>query len=192
MSRTKEFDPDVALEIAVEVFWRFGYEHTSLDALVQDMGISRQSLYDTFGDKRSIYFRAMSRYREKTNASLRNLFATEKSVRKGFAKLFQSIIRENKAKHERGCLLMNANLSRAVDDLEVKKFLRDNQKDVEQIFRTAFVEAKKRGEIGPEKNPVTLSKFFVATIQGMRALARLNHDRKELALVAAVALAALD
>jgi TetR/AcrR family transcriptional repressor of nem operon len=87
---------------------------------------------------------------------------------------------------------MNANLSRAVDDVEVKKFLRDNQKDVERIFRTAFVEAKKRGEIGPEKDPAALSKFFVATIQGMRALARLNHDRKELAHIAAVALAALD
>jgi TetR/AcrR family transcriptional repressor of nem operon len=192
MARTKEFDPDVVLEIAVEVFWRLGYEHTSLDTLMREMGISKQSLYDTFGDKRSIYFRAMSHYREKTNASLRNLFTTEKLVRKGFATLFQSIIRESKAQHERGCLLMNANLSRAVDDVEVKKFLRDNQKDVERIFRTAFVEAKKRGEIGPEKDPAALSKFFVATIQGMRALARLNHDRKELAHIAAVALAALD
>ena len=83
MARTKEFDPDVALEIAVEVFWRLGYEHTSLNTLMREMRISKQSLYDTFGDKRSIYFRAMSRYREKTNSSLRNLFATEKSARKG-------------------------------------------------------------------------------------------------------------
>jgi len=75
MARTKEFDPDVALEIAVEVFWRLGYEHTSLDTLMREMRISKQSLYDTFGDKRSIYFRAMSHYREKTNASLRSLFA---------------------------------------------------------------------------------------------------------------------
>jgi len=192
MTRTKEFDPDIALEIAVEVFWRLGYEHTSLDTLMREMGISKQSLYDTFGDKRSIYFRAMSHYREQTNASLRDLFVTEKSVRKGFARLFQSIIRESKAQHERGCLLMNANLSRSIDDVEVKKFLRANQRDVERIFRTAFVEAKERGEIGSVKDPVTLSKFFVATIQGMRALARLNHDRNELAHIAAVALAALD
>ena len=192
MTRTKEFDPDVALEIAVEVFWRLGYEHTSLDTLMREMGISKQSLYDTFGDKRSIYFRAMSHYREQTNASLRDLFVTEKSVRKGFARLFQSIIRESKAQHERRCLLMNANLSRSIDDVEVKKFLRANQRDVERIFRTAFVEAKERGEIGPVKDPVTLSKFFVATIQGMRSLARLNHDRNELAHIAAVALGALD
>ncbi|MBB5343560.1 TetR/AcrR family transcriptional regulator [Tunturibacter empetritectus] len=192
MARTKEFDPDAALEIAVEVFWRLGYEHTSLDTLMREMGISRQSLYDTFGDKRSIYFKAMSRYRDKTNGDLKDLLTHEKPVRKACDSLFQSIIRESRAQHERGCLLMNANLSRSVDDVEIKAFLRDNQKDVERIFTTAFVEAKKRGELAPEKDPVALSKFFVATIQGMRALARLNHDRKELAHVAAVALAALD
>ena len=192
MARTKEFDPDKALKIAVNVFWRLGYERTSLETLMKEMGISKQSLYDTFGDKRSIYFRAMSRYRDDTNAFLRNLFAKERSVRKGFAKLFQGIIRENKAQHERGCLLMNTNLSRAVDDVEIKAFLRDNQKQVEEIFVAAFVDAQARGEIGAEKDPVTLAKFFVATIQGMRALARLNHNRRELESISTVALASLD
>ena len=50
-----------------------------------------------------------------------------------------SVLRENKAQHERGCLLMNTNLSRAVDDVEIKAFLRDNQKQVEEIFVAAFV-----------------------------------------------------
>ena len=100
MARTKEFDPDKALKIAVNVFWRLGYEHTSLETLMREMGISKQSLYDTFGDKRSIYFRAMSRYRDDTNGSLRKLFAREKSVRKGFAKIFQAMIGENKAQQQ--------------------------------------------------------------------------------------------
>src|SRR6266567_1665774 len=151
MARTKEFDPDKALKIAVNVFWRLGYEHTSLETLMREMGISKQSLYDTFGDKQSIYFRAMSRYRDDTNASLRKLFAREKSVRKGFAKIFQAMIRENKAQHERGCLLMNTNLSRAVADVEVREFLRDNQKQVEEIFIAAFVDAQERCEIGADK-----------------------------------------
>src|SRR5882762_231740 len=154
MSRTKEFNPDVALEIAVEVFWRLGYEHTSLETLMREMGISKQSLYDTFGDKRSIYFQAMGHYRETTNAALRDLFGTESSVKSGFKKLFQSIISESKAQHERGCLLLNANLASAIDDAEIKKFLRENQREVEAIFRSAFVEAKKNGELAPAKDPV--------------------------------------
>jgi TetR/AcrR family transcriptional repressor of nem operon len=192
MTRTKEFDPDKALKIAVNVFWRLGYEHTSLETLMREMGISKQSLYDTFGDKRSIYFRAMSRYRDDTNASLRKLFARERSVRKGFAKIFGAMIHENKAHHERGCLLMNTNLSRAVDDVEIKEFLRDNQKQVEAIFVAAFVDAQARGEIAKEKDPVAMAKFFVATIQGMRALARLNHDGRELESISTVALRSLD
>jgi TetR/AcrR family transcriptional repressor of nem operon len=192
MARTKEFDPDEALKIAVNVFWRLGYEHTSLETLMKEMGISKQSLYDTFGDKRSIYFRAMSRYRDDTNASLRSLFAKEKSVRKGFAKIFGAMIHENKAQHERGCLLMNTNLSRAVDDVEIKKFLRDNQKQVEAIFVAAFVDAQARGEIAKEKDTVAMAKFFVAIIQGMRALARLNHDGGELESISTVALRSLD
>ncbi len=192
MARTKGFDPDAALKIAVEVFWRLGYEHASMETLMREMGISKQSLYDTFGDKRSIYFRALGHYRETTNAALRELFATEPTVKGGFAKLFQSIIAESKAQHQRGCLLLNANLSSAIDDAEIKQFLRENQREVESIFRTAFVQAKKRGELGPAKDPAALSKFFVATIQGMRALARLNHNRQELRHIASVALAAIE
>jgi TetR/AcrR family transcriptional repressor of nem operon len=159
---------------------------------MREMGISKQSLYDTFGDKRSIYFRAMRQYRKSTNDSLRELFAGETSVRNGFAKLLEGMIAESKEQHEQGCLLMSANLSRDLGDAEMTKFLRENQREVERILAAALAKARKRGEIGPGKSPAALAKFFVATIQGMRALARLNHDRKELAHIAKVALEALD
>jgi len=192
MARTKEFDPDKALKTAVDVFWRLGCEHTSLDTLMREMGISKQSLYDTFGDKRSLYFRAMARYRDETNAGLRDHFARQKSVKKGFAQLLLGMSREGKAEHERGCLLLNANLSRPIEDVEIAEFLRDNQRAVERIFTKALKDAKARGEIARGRNPAALAKFFVATIQGMRALGRLNHNRRELELIAAVALTALD
>jgi TetR/AcrR family transcriptional regulator, transcriptional repressor for nem operon len=191
MARTKEFDPDTALKTAVAVFWRLGYEHTSLETLMREMGISKQSLYDTFGDKRSLYFRAMTHYRDETNASLRDLFVRQKSVKKGFAELFLRMSRESQAEHDRGCRLLNTKLSRPIDDIQVAKFLRDNQRAVEWIFTKALKDAKVRGEIGRGRNPVALAKFFVATIQGMRALGRLNHDRRELEHIAAVALASL-
>ena len=192
MSRRKEFDPEVALQAAVKVFWRLGYERTSLDLLMREMGISRQSLYDTFGDKRSIFFRAMRHYRRSTNDSLREVFAREKSVRSGFSKIFNSIISETREQHEQGCLLMSANLSRDLKDAEMASFLRANQREVERIFRDALTKAQARGEIATEKKPAALAKFFVATIQGMRALARLNHDRKELEHISRVAISALD
>lgn len=192
MARTKEFDPEVALQAAVKVFWRLGYERTSLDLLMREMGISKQSLYDTFGDKRAIYFKAMRSYRKATNDSLRGIFAGDRPVRDGFSKIFTSMIRETREQHEQGCLLLSANLSRDLKDAEMTEFLRANQREVEQIFADAFRRAKRRGEISAEKKPVALARFFVATIQGMRALARLNHDRKELEHISKVAMSSLD
>jgi len=85
---------------------------------MREMGISKQSLYDTLGDKRSIFFRAMPRYRRSTNNSLREIFAREECVRDGFLKIFDSIILETKEQHQQGCLLMSANLSRDIHDAE--------------------------------------------------------------------------
>jgi TetR/AcrR family transcriptional repressor of nem operon len=192
MARTKEFDPDQALQRALDVFWRLGYEQSSLEILLREMKISKQSLYDTFGDKRSVYFRAMTLYRQQTNDSLRRLFAQEPSVKVAFAKLLGAMSKETRSQHERGCLLLSANLTRSLDDAQMRKFLQSNQREVEGIFSAAFRSAQARGEIRGDKTPAALAKFFVSTIQGMRALARLNHDRKELEHIAQFALASLN
>src|SRR3979411_797771 len=86
MARTKEFEPEKELEAAVTVFWRLGYEHTSLDALMKEMGVARQSLYDTFGDKRTLYLKALAFYRQRTNSSLRQSLSSAPTVKEGFTK----------------------------------------------------------------------------------------------------------
>jgi TetR/AcrR family transcriptional regulator, transcriptional repressor for nem operon len=60
MARPKELDPERALAKAMSVFWRLGYENTSMDVLMREMGIAKQSLYDTFGDKRALYMEALA------------------------------------------------------------------------------------------------------------------------------------
>jgi TetR/AcrR family transcriptional repressor of nem operon len=192
MARTKEFDPEAALEAAVNVFWRLGYEHTSLDALMQEMGVARQSLYDTFGDKRALYLKALTHYRDGNHAMLRDLLAGDRSVKAGFAKLLFDLAHESRAEHERGCLLLSANMERASDDAELAEFLRENQKAVERIFLDALTRAQQRGEISKKKDVKSLARFFVATIQGMRASARVSHEPKALEAIAAVALQSLD
>ena len=76
MARTKEFNPEKSLDAAVEVFWESGYERASLDALMDKMGVARQSLYDTFGDKRALYLKALERYRDRHQAYLREASST--------------------------------------------------------------------------------------------------------------------
>jgi TetR/AcrR family transcriptional repressor of nem operon len=192
MARTKEFDPERVLGKAMRVFWRKGYEGTSLDVLMKETGISKQSLYDTFGDKRSLYLKALAYYRQETNSALRQLFEASRPVKEAFSKLLFGLSAETREQHERGCLLLAANLERDTADVVITEFLRANQAEVESIFIQALRKAQERGELPRKENPKALGRFFIVTIQGMRAMARLKSDRKALEQVARLALAALD
>lgn len=188
MARPKEFDPDRALAKAMHLFWRLGYENTSMEALMKEMGIAKQSLYDTFGDKRALYMKALTHYRDQTNNQGQKMLNEIPLVRDGFAKLLYGIAAETREQHERGCLLLSANLQRDVKDAVIRDFLRDNQTRVEAIFREALVRGQKQGELSLQEDPAALARFFIVTIQGMRSMARLKSDRKALEEVARVAL----
>lgn len=192
MARTKEFDPKRALSSAMNVFWRLGYENASLDVLMHEMGIAKQSLYDTFGDKRSLYLKALAHYRNETNASLRRTLGSAPTVKDGFAKLLFGLSRESRAQHARGCLLLSANMERVAGDAVLTEFLRNNQTEVESIFAEALRRAQSSGELSAKQDSAALARFFVVTIQGMRAMARLKSDRRALEQVARVALAVFD
>ena len=189
MARLKEFDPERALDKAMHLFWRLGYENTSLEALMREMGIARQSLYDTFGDKRSLYLKALAYYRDQTNNHTQKMLKQIPSVKDGFEKLLYGMAAETREHHERGCLLLSANLQRDSKDAVIRDFLRDNQARVEAIFVDALKRAQKQGELPSKEEPDVLARFFVVTIQGMRAMARLKSDRRALEQVAQVALA---
>lgn len=189
MARSKEFDPERALDKAMHLFWRSGYENTSLEALMREMGIAKQSLYDTFGDKRSLYLKALAHYRDRTNGEMQRMLDEIPSVKDGFRKLLYGLAAETREQHERGCLLLSANLQRDAKDAVVRDLLRGNQVAVEEIFAKALKRAQKEGELPNKEDPAALARFFVVTIQGMRAMARLKSDRKALEQVAQVALA---
>ena len=189
MARKKEFDPQRALAKAMGVFWRLGYENASTETLMKAMGIARQSLYDTFGDKRALYLKTLAYYRDQTNGDMQKKLNATPSVKEGFSKLLFGLAAETREQHERGCLLLSANLQRDTRDVVIADFLRDNQARVEAIFVEALRRAQTRGELSRTHDPSALAHFFVVTIQGMRATARLRSDRRALEQVARVALA---
>ena len=189
MARFKEFETTRALRAAMEVFWRHGYENTSLELLMSEMGVGKQSLYDTFGDKRSLYFKAMALYRAETNTSLRRVLASSSTVKQGFTTILRSLIAETREQHARGCLLLSANMERAVDDQEIAQFLQENQEEVESIFVEALRRAKSNRELAASEDPEALARFLIVVIQGMRAMARLKSDRPAMRQIAKLALA---
>jgi TetR/AcrR family transcriptional regulator, transcriptional repressor for nem operon len=192
MARAKAFDPARALAKAMTVFWRLGYEHASMDVLLREMGIAKQSLYDTFGDKRALYLQALAHYRDETNARTREVLESNPSVRDGFATLLFGLSAESRAQHARGCLLLSANMERDTGDAVIAGFLRNNQVQVESIFGDALRRAQSTGELPAKQDVTALARYFVATIQGMRAMARLRSDRRALEQVAKIALTVFD
>ena len=92
MARHKEFDRDEALHKAMEVFWSRGYEAASVNDLVRHMGINRQSLYDTFGDKHALYLQALDRYREVEGRRMFEILDRPGSVKKALRQLFQGVV----------------------------------------------------------------------------------------------------
>src|SRR5712675_758133 len=142
MARKKAFDPQRALAKAMGVFWRLGYENASTEILMKAMGIARQSLYDTFGDKRALYLKALAYYRDETQASMRQMFASVPKIKTGFTRLLLGISAESEDQHARGCLLLSANMERSAGDIVVAEFLQDNQATVESIFADALRHAQ--------------------------------------------------
>jgi len=109
MARHKEFDRDEALHKAMEVFWSRGYEAASVGDLVKHMGVSRQSLYDTFGDKHSLYLQALDRYREVEGRKMFELLEAPGSVKRSLRRLFEGVVECSLAGGERrGCFVGNA------------------------------------------------------------------------------------
>src|SRR3712207_3633301 len=109
MARHKEFDRDEALQRAMEVFWSRGYEAASVGELVKHMGINRQSLYETFGDKHSLYLAALDRYREVEGAKMYGVLEGPGSVKRALRELFEGVIEGALGEGgRRGCLVGNA------------------------------------------------------------------------------------
>src|SRR5467141_1819369 len=109
MGRHKEFDRAEALHKAMEVFWSRGYEAASIQDLVGAMGINRQSLYDTFGDKHSLYLSALETYRQEQEQNLLALLDPPGSIKQKLQMVCDKVIEESVTdKTHRGCFMNNA------------------------------------------------------------------------------------
>src|SRR5260370_22866058 len=109
MARRKEFDRDEVLHRGMEVFWTRGYEGASIQDLVKHMGINRQSIYDTFGDKHSLFLQALDRYREIQSRRVFEVLERPGSVKKNLRRLFEeTVARALSAEGRRGCFVGNS------------------------------------------------------------------------------------
>lgn len=193
MARPLKFDRAEALHEAMTVFWRQGYEATTLDDLTEAMKIKRQSLYNSFGDKHSLYLEALQHYRDLRGQSMLACLSEKRSVKEGFRHLFSCIINEAVDDPEcKGCMVVNAMTELAAADLAVGKVVHHAEQANEAVFSEAVRRGQERGEIEPSKNPQALAAFLYNAVIGLRVRARENPDKATFESIMEVTLAALD
>lgn len=175
MARPKEFDRDEVLDRAVDLFWRNGYEATSMADMVEALGIGRQSLYDTFGDKHALYLAALDRYLGGPGAL--GALPADVPVRKQLRAIFQTMVDRAVAHPERGlCMLGAAAVERCAEDDEVSKRFCRRTHELEDAFTRRLEQAKADGEIGAHHDPRGLARYLVNALYGLQLSAR-AHPR---------------
>ncbi|WP_164018353.1 TetR/AcrR family transcriptional regulator [Pyxidicoccus trucidator] len=192
MARTKEFDREEALDRAMQVFWDKGYEATSLSELLEAMGIARQSLYDTFGDKHALFLEALDRYETHRVDQLRSCLETAPSVTRAFRDIFESIVDESESEKRRGCMGVSAVVELAPHDRELAKSIAARQRGLEAIFFRALEQSRERGELAPSKDTRALARFLVGALQGLRVAATADPKSAALRDIARISLQALE
>jgi TetR/AcrR family transcriptional repressor of nem operon len=192
VARPKAFDRDKALEDAMHVFWVKGYEATSLPDLLSAMNIGRQSLYDTFGDKRALFLAALARYRTLTDDFLRSCLTDQPSVKTAIRRLFEQVAAEPDDRKRRGCLLVNSAVELAPHDREAARIVTASQRATERLFRRALELARDRGELPRDRDLTALARYLVSAVQGLRVTAKADPRPAALRDVVDVAMRVLD
>jgi TetR/AcrR family transcriptional repressor of nem operon len=193
MARPREFDPDEALEGAMQLFWSRGLTGTSMDELCTATGLSRSSIYACFGDKRELFLRCVDRYAERGTDRFEALRSGSVPVRVAMAELlFDLIDRIVSGTGNRGCLLGNSAAELAPTDAVAMGRVRAGLERVEAVVRDGLERARDAGEIAAGTDVDELAKFFVVGMQGMRLVGKARPDRDALNAVAETMLRVLD
>jgi TetR/AcrR family transcriptional repressor of nem operon len=179
MPRTKQFDEQAVVSKAVAVFTAKGYHGTSAQDLVDALGLSRSSLYDTFGDKHGLFLRVLQQYTAQHSGAVIELFANSTDLQATLRQLFDQVMRESVANGTQGgCLMVNS--ATDVDALSSAAILlvQENTQLVEDAFEEAIRQTQQAGTVGTQHSARALARFLHTTIAGLRVMAKAGASKE--------------
>ena len=189
MARPREFDPEIALDRAMQIFWAKGYEASSLDDLCGATRLNRSSLYAAFGDKHALFLETIDRYGDRAVARITAALSRPLPVREALAAFLSEMIDQIVSGPGRtGCFIGNCAAEVARHDRAAAASVKRNLDRVETVFRDAFARAKASGELASGADIDALARFFVASTQGLRLIGKTNASREVLEDIAGVML----
>jgi TetR/AcrR family transcriptional repressor of nem operon len=180
MARTKEFNEDQALDKAVEIFWHKGYNGTSAQDLVTHLGLSRSSLYDTFGDKQQLFTKSLQRYQQQAQNAVKELLENSENVKETLQAIFkQAVIESLEDRITKGCFMVNSSVELAMHDEEIAKIVKSNSQTMEEVFTNAVKKGQAAGHISKQLDAKVLARFIFNNYSGIRVLARTGEKDKQ-------------
>ena len=183
MARQREFDHDEVLERAMGHFWQFGYESASLRDLLGTMGIGRQSLYNTFGDKHSLFLACLQHYRDRAVQSVIAPLRAPDGGLEAIEHRVRDAARSFSAQPRRACLILNSSMELAPHDPEVADITNGFIRDFKDGFAVALQVAVDRGEVDVNDIETTAWRLTNA-LMGMAPLGKAGAPADTLAAVA--------
>ncbi|HMF75143.1 MAG TPA: TetR/AcrR family transcriptional regulator [Bryobacteraceae bacterium] len=191
MARPKEFDRDEALQKAIGVFCEKGYAAASTDELMHAMKISRQSMYDTYGDKRQLYLEAFRRYAADSVSEQISHLEKSSSPLAGIEKMLVAFATRTERDGITGCMGINAVCEFGRSDPEVTALGNAESVRLSAALEQAVRQAKAKKEISKTVEEATAAQFLQATLAGLKVAAKAGADTKALKSIAHFALRSL-
>ena len=190
--RPLEFDPDEALARAMQVFWKQGYEHTSLDDLLAATGLSKSSLYRTFGNKHELFDQCLTHYADVTKARMTTWLEQAPSGIAFIRSFLESVLDDARCSDcARGCLLLNTANEFAQREPRVAGSVRREIDRVRQVLEAAVRRASAEGDLDAMLDPVLGSHYLVSTMSGLKTMAKAGADEGRLRGLIGLALKSL-
>jgi AcrR family transcriptional regulator len=191
MVRPKEFDRDVAVARAMSVFWSKGYAATSTDDLLQAMKIGRQSLYDTFGDKRRLFVETLERYQRESIAGHIKRLRSTASPLAGIEALVVGLISSDRTTREKGCMGVGAICEFGTADPELADLRVKSGSMLHKALIKRLEDAQAVGEIGKTVDIERAARFVETTMLGLQVAAKAGESARALRDMAAFAISGL-
>jgi TetR/AcrR family transcriptional regulator, copper-responsive repressor len=188
--RPRTYDPDRALAQATAAFWDAGYSGTSLDDLSAATGMNRPSLYGAFGDKHTLYLKAIEGYRAMARAGMQRALPHDGPLRAALGELYRSaILLYLSGEHgPRGCLLASTAATEAVIDPEIRRAARAALEEIDDAFEARFRHAREQGDLSRSADPAALAKLASGILHTLSVRARTGTPRAVLEQIAASAI----
>ncbi len=178
--RPLSFDRDAALVSAMHLFWRHGYEATSVADLTQAMGITPPSLYAAFGDKRRLFLEAVDRYLGGAEAIEQRIASSASAPEAARDLLVSAAVGDTGDHTPPGCLLASSLVTSSTEAEPVREMLAEIRRRIEAALRARIERDIHKGHLPPDSDPDTMAGHVFAVVQGMSTLAKDGAGRDKL------------